>query len=446
MISMVGLPADAHRSRRQRLLVGVSARLREVGIVAVFDVLERYYDFYGSLADGVTGLVIRQPAGGGRMQVTVVRVRTLTPGEAGMSGDGRVWVRDLDVTHDLDGGGEVMFEVTTLEDPDDGLGHSRANSAMRRLTNDDVAVVDAVRLWHGYRESLRCCPPPAHPKRARARLTRQLAARRSAADAADVRDAVDVSTVEPQHRPVLGAHLAQLDRHQLCYHFPRDPHGRYAKRAVVALAGYGDALGKRGPWLAVRSDGDGLVVNVEHLIGDNQDHRWNSLPWLWNTTQRNAGTEQRWQLPEAAPARPIVALLDKHALAEALTVCGVDVDTDIAALLAGYPTRYRRAEHTDTWVNRLYEQLARCAPWRFAGAYRTWQQERRTRSRPTHQPVALFGLRGLNQIRKPMVALELHSGVPRLVMTWSGSNARLPRALWERPADLDAALLTDPAG
>jgi hypothetical protein len=42
-----------------------------------------------------------------------------------------------------------------------------------------------------------------------------------------------------------------------------------------------------------------------------------------------------------------------------------------------------------------------------------------------------------------MVALELRDGLPRLVMIWSGSNARLPRTLWERPADLEATLLAD---
>jgi hypothetical protein len=54
--------------------------------------------------------------------------------------------------------------------------------------------------------------------------------------------------------------------------------------------------------------------------------------------------------------------------------------------------------------------------------------------------VPLFGLTGLNQQRRPMLALDLRGGVPELRMVWTGSNARLPRALWERPADLDAAL------
>src|SRR5437867_1728508 len=127
-------PTDAHQPRRHQLLAGVWAQLREVGIAATFEVLERYADFYGSLPDGVTGLVVGQPEGTARMQVTVARVhRILPPREGGLSADHRFWSRELDVGYDLDLDGEVVFEVTRLEDPDEGLGHSRAGSAGRRL-------------------------------------------------------------------------------------------------------------------------------------------------------------------------------------------------------------------------------------------------------------------------------------------------------------------------
>ena len=39
-----------------------------------------------------------------------------------------------------------------------------------------------------------------------------------------------------------------------------------------------------------------------------------------------------------------------------------------------------------------------------------------------------------------MLALDLAGSQPELRMVWTGSNARLPRVLWERPVDLDAAL------
>lgn len=443
-MARVSQPVDAHHARRRQLLAGVSARLREVGIGAAFGPLQRYYDRYGSTPDGVTGLIVNQPVGTSRMQVTVVGVhRTTPPGEGGLSADGRSWARDLELRYDLDG--DVVFEVTMLDSPDAGPDQPAVWST-RRLVGDEQAVVDTIRLWHGFRDTLRSALPTPDPEHRRAWLARQIAARRSAATAARVRQAVDPAAVPPAQQPVLAAHLAQLDDAQLCFHFPRDHYGRYAKTAVVALAGYEASLGKRGAWLAVRAEDDELVVGIDALIGANQDHRWDGSPWLWRSTQRDAAAEQRWQVPNAEHARPIVALLDRYALTDALTLCGVDVDADLGALLGGYPISYQLARYTDTWVTRMYDQLQNCAPWRLAAAYRVWQQERPATRRQGDEPIALFGLKGLNQQAKPMVAVEMRGGVPRLVMIWSGSNVRLPRTVWERPADLEAALLASEAG
>jgi hypothetical protein len=437
-------PADAHHELRRRLLAGVSTRLRELGIEDTFGPLQPYYDLYGSTPDGVTGLIVRQPGDGGRMQVTVVSVRAT--GGDGLSPDGHTWSRDLDIEYDLeDDSGDgpdrsLAFEVTTLEGHGDGPGTPPAVWAPRRLVREEQAVLDAIRLWHGYRDSLRSVLPTPDPGR-RTRLARQIAARQAAATAARVRPEADDSAVLPQQRPALAADLARVDGAQLCYHFPRDRNGRYARAAVVALAGYGPDLRKRGPWLTARAGGDTLVLAVEALIGANQDHRWDASPWLWSAEHASATAEQRWQVPDAEHARPIVALLDRQAPADALTMCGVDVDDDLAALLAGYPISYRYAQYTDTWVARLYEQLQLCAPWRLAAAYRTWQESRPPRRRPVDEPIVLFGLKGLNQQSRPTVALELRDGVPRLAMVWTANNARLPRTLWERPADLEAALL-----
>jgi len=433
----VSQPLDRHRQRREQLLTGVSDRLRELGIDAAFGTLTPYYDLYGAIPEGLTGLVVPEPAGSGSMQVTVVAVRPSAG--AGPSADGRSWERDADLEYDI--ADHVVFEVTTLEGPGDGPGDPRAVWAPRRLVGDVEAVVDAIRLWHGYRDTLRSTPPKADPARRRTEVARQVAARAAAAAAARVRLAVDESTVPPDQRAALAQHVAALDHERLCYHFPRDRYGRYVKNAVVALAGYEARLSKRGPWLAVRAAGDELAVGVEGLIGANQDHRWDQLPWLWSTAHRDATPERRWQVPDAEHARPIVDLLDRHALTDALTLCGVDVDSDLAALLAGYPINYRYSRYTDTWVRTLYEQLRGCAPWRLATAYRVWREERRAVRRPADEPIALFGLKGLNQQVKPMVAVESAGGVCRLTMAWSGSNARLTRALWECPPDLRADLL-----
>ncbi|MET7400942.1 hypothetical protein ABZS66_46430 [Dactylosporangium sp. NPDC005572] len=407
---------------RQRLLSGVAARLRELGIPAGFGLLVPYQDFYGSSPDGLTGLVVHQPDGPGRMQVTVVAARrTVPPGEGGLSADGRVWVRDVDLDYEL-AGDELAFEFTTLDEAGAGPVWTP-----RQLARDEEAVVDAIRLWHGFRDTLRSTPPAAAPARRRAGFVKQVAARRAAADAARVR--LDAQ-IDPGPDPGLDLDL-DLDKARLCYHFPRDRHGRYVRNAVVALHDVeGGPLSKRGPWVAARADGDELVVAVEGLIGANQDHRWDRLPWLWRGLDATAA--ERWQVADAADARPVVELLERHELAEALTLCGVDVDGDLAALLDGHPIDYRHARHTDTWVRTLYEQLRDCAPWRLATAWRV---------AAAGKPIPLFGLKGMNHQVKPMVAVDAPGGVCRLTMHWTGSNARLTRALWEVPADLRAALL-----
>ncbi|GAA4443605.1 hypothetical protein GCM10023170_020180 [Phytohabitans houttuyneae] len=421
------------------MLAGVAGRLREVGIGTAFGPLESYRDFYGTLPAGTAGLVCEQPPTTARLQVTAILVRrTLPPGEGGLSPDRRSWVRDADVSYDLDGYGEPAFEVTILEDPDDGLGHSRDTSAQRTVTADEQAVVDAARLWYGYRHTLRATPPKADPRRERTRLRREVEKRDAAAAAPDLRTEVAGEIVPA--RDALAADLDRVEAGLLCWHFPRERSGRYARRAVVALARYGPDPGKRGPWLTARVRDGALALGVEPLIGVNQDHRWDTTPWLWSAAGRDATPADRWQVASPEQARPLARLLDAHEVGPALEAAGVRVDDDVAALLDGFPTRYLRAAYTDAWVTTLYTQLARSAPWRFATAYETWQRERAGLGRPAAGPVPLCGLTGLNQQRRPMLALDLAGGAPWLRMVWTGSNARLSRALWERPADLDAAL------
>lgn len=424
-MARVSAPLDRHRDQRQQLLAGVHERLRRLGIPVSFGQLTPYYDFYGQIPDGLTGLVVDEPRGPGSMQVTVVAAHRT--GES--SDDPRMWVREVDLEYDLDG--DVFFEVTTLDEAGDGS----AVWAPRQLVGTDEGVVDAIRLWHGYRDTLRATPPPPDPRRV-TRRARLLAARTAAAESGRVRLAVDESAVPAEHRAALNAALTDLDHAQVSFHFPRDRNGRYSRSAVVALAGYGIVLGKRGPWLSVRNDGGELVAGVEALIDVNQDHRWDRLPWLWRTSSQDAPPERRWQAPSAEQVRPITELLERNAFADAFTLCGVEIDAELAGLLDGYPISYSYARYTETWVRSLYDQLAGCAPWRLADAFRSWQDERRAAGRAPQHEVALFGLKGLNQQSKPMVALTAPDGVCQLTMIWSASNARLPRALWELPADL----------
>jgi hypothetical protein len=437
---------DPDRDARWRLLRPVAEQLAAAGVASEFVPLERYLDFYAGLPTGTTGLACRHPAAANTVaQVTIVRVkRLLRPGEGGLHPDGRSWVRDLDLDYRLGAAGDLHYEVTLLEDPDDGLGHTRATSAQRRLTDDAQAVVDAVVLWHGYRDTLRCQPPPPPNAKGQARrLRRELDHRNAAAatPAVDVDlDRAVVASLLAQAQAALADDLAALDRQALCWHFPRGGVGRYARAAVVALAGCANDPSKRGPWLTARAHGDRLVVGLEALIGANQPQRWDATRWQWDQRQTATTPAQRWQLDQPDASRAVAALLDAHRLADALAAAGVRVDADLAALLDGYPTRYLRARYTERWVRRLYQELRQAAPWRLAAALGTWQAERHALGRAANQPVVLFRLGGLNQQRRPSVALACPAGIPELRMVWTGSNAVLSRSLWQRPPDLDAAL------
>jgi hypothetical protein len=131
-----------------------------------------------------------------------------------------------------------------------------------------------------------------------------------------------------------------------------------------------------------------------------------------------------------------VTLLDQHAVAEALTIAGVDTDTGIGDLLAGYPTSYLRAEHTDTWVNRLYSQLQNSAPLAF------WHRVSHLAARTPDGEPANSAVR--SERAEPAAQTYGCSRAARRYAApaddMEGSNSRLPQTLWERPAGLEATL------
>jgi hypothetical protein len=231
-----------------------------------------------------------------------------------------------------------------------------------------------------------------------------------------------------------------LDPAAVAWHFPRDRMARFARKAVVLLANLDDrASGLRATWLTARTDGDSLVVNTDVLIAANQRHRWDVTPWLWDRRRSDAPNLQRWQATEPAEVAPTVEHVRRGKLAEALRLSGVGVDDQLAALLAGRPTRAFRAEQTATWVTNLYAGLAEVAPWRLAHAYRAWR-DGRTHRRPPDPPITLFGLGGSGAARKPKVALELVDDAAMLRLHYTAGNAVLARELWTVPPDLSARL------
>src|SRR5215470_4184391 len=155
-------------------------------------------------------------------------------------------------------------------------------------------------------------------------------------------------------------------------------------------------------------------------------------PWMWDRRRKDTPPVNRWQLDDAALARPYLDALAAGRVTEALDLAGVAVDAQLAKLLRGEPTRNYRAQLTEKWVANLYAGLTQSAPWRFAAAYAAWLAERGGRPKPA----AMFGLKGLTQARKPKVVLDrIPSGII-LRLEFSGGNFILPSALWTIPADL----------
>ncbi|MBO0870954.1 MAG: hypothetical protein J2P15_20570, partial [Micromonosporaceae bacterium] len=300
------------------------------------------------------GLLLELPGEAGAAQVTVVRAVT---GESG-----RQWEnlrRDPVRGYDLDSPGLLAFEVQLFDVWNDRTWRG-ASLIEYRLMVDVQAVADLLILWHRYPEASRVPVPRAEPRRELGRHRRDFDARQAAAAAPVVRTDLVL--------PEAADDLANLDPALLCWHFPRTMHGRYVRGAVVALAGYDCHPARRGPWLAAHPDGQTLVVTTDGLIGENQAHRWDRTPWLWDRRYASTPAQLRWQVSDPADVADVVDALDRGEVTEALTLAGVQVDRYLDMLLAGLPLGYHETAHTEVWVTRLYSGLRRCAPWRLRHA------------------------------------------------------------------------------
>jgi hypothetical protein len=378
----------------------------------------------------VSGLVAVAEDGSWDAAVTVVRASPVSEHD---TLTWRRFVRDPVTGYRLDSPGEIVYEIRVTEDDDGGGGHGPRPVVRFQLLDDARAVADDLILWARRGDLFHATPPRPDAARASRRLRRQFDDRQAAAAAPRVR--ADNVAREA------AADVVALNLPALCWHFPRESSGRPQRSAVVALTAYGGhAAGRRGRWLVARAHDEEIVLSTEELIGANQRHRWDLTPWLWDRRASDTASAERWQVPEPAGAAPCCAALERGAVAEALERAGVGVDDQIAKLLDGAPTRLHRAEHTEKWVARLYAGLADAAPWRFGYAFGAWADQRRERGLPGRRPVALFGLGGMMQQRKPLVALDTSDGTPTLRLVFSGSNEVLSRSLWTVPADLSARL------
>ncbi len=421
-ISLMAGGGDPYATRRVELLDPVARFCAEAGV----DV--RVGELRTVRGDLVTALVANAEDGSWDAAVTVVRA-TPAPDRDGVTS--RRYVRDPVAGYRLDTPGEVAYEVRVAEDDDGGTGHGPRPVVRFQLLDDARAAADDLILWARRPSLFHTDPPQPDAARIARRLNRQFDNRQASAAA----PRVHVDTLPKE----TAADISALDLPALCWHFPRESSGQPQRSATVALSSYGGhATGSRARWLVARAHPDGLGLGVADLIGANQRHRCDLTRWLWDRRAASTPLLARWQVPDVATAAPACAALDAGRVGDALSTAGVEVDEQIGKLLAGAPTRLYRAEFTDKWVTRLYAGLGEAAPWRLAGAYAAWAGQRAQRNLPARRPVALFGLGGVVQQRKPLVALDGSGGAPVLRLVFSGSNEVLPRSLWTVPDDLAA--------
>jgi hypothetical protein len=408
--------SEAQAERRRMLLDPVARMCERAG----FPVAPGRFEGPGGTS--VAALVCAPHDGSWDAMLTVVRAQTILVEHQALNGR---WRRDPRTGYDLTSDGDLVYELQIHEDDDGGSGHGPRPLVVFQLLDEAKAAADALIQW--WRRSARFhAPPPAPDRRAEQRRAARVAEHRRTASASPRVHLHDAPSSA-------AAYVAAVDPAALALHFPRERSGNFLRSAAVALAPLdGAPPHMRGRWLTVRAKADELYVGVEDLIGGNQAHRWNLTPWMWDRRHVDASPRGRWQLDNAAQARPYLDALAAGRVTEALNLAGVAVDDQLAKLLRGEPNRIYRAELTEKWVANLYASLTESAPWRFAKAHAAWLAERGGRPKPA----TMFGLKGLGQSRKPKVVLDRTPSGPILRLEFSGGNLILPLALWTVPADL----------
>jgi len=409
--------SETHAEQRRRLLDPVAEICERSSVPAA----QGWFSPRGHPAS-IAALVCAAADGSWDAMLTVVRARPV-PDEHLVYN--KPWSRDPRTGYDLTSHGRLLYELQIHEDDDGAGGHGPRPLVVFELFEQAQAVADALIEWWRRPAQFRV-PTPVPDQRARQRRAARITQhRRSASASPRVHVAAAASAAATS--------VAAIDQAALALHFPRDRSGGFLRSAVVALASLDDAPAHlRSRWVAVRAKGDELHVGIEDLIGGNQVYRWNLTRWMWDHRHVSTPPRDRWQLEEAAQAQPYLDALTAGRLTVALNLAGVAVDERLAKLLRGEPTRNYRAELTEMWVANLYEGLIESAPWRFAAAYAAWLVERGGHPKPA----PMFGLKGLNQARKPKVMLDRTPSGMILRLEFSGGNLILPNALWTIPADL----------
>ncbi len=243
--------------------------------------------------------------------------------------------------------------------------------------------------------------------------------------------------------------LSRIEPATVLRNFPRSEDGRMALKQTVLLAPIVPSPKiidhARADWIALmsparRRDAPVLTISVASLISANHRRRWDLAPWLWTSEP-----EAEHSGDDAEIVRSCLTLMDAGRFAEAFALCGVEVDTDVYAYLAGdAPRRFHlhSRTHTKAWQETTHRFLWESAPWQW--------EDMLTRLAPTkHEAqikhyedappfLPLLRLPNQTQLRKVFFfARRNEAGQPLLFIGAYGGNAIVPEVLWRRPVEMD---------
>ena len=240
-------------------------------------------------------------------------------------------------------------------------------------------------------------------------------------DTAELRVAIDPAASRVQQT---------LDKKRLYAIFPRDPRGRPRARLRVLLQPISPGSDReRRPWIAAvgpsRAGGEEITIKVESRIGVNQAERYDLAPWCWRTGSADLEDPRTWGYSPDWDDR--IELFTRGLIREGLEASGLRLDEAITQLARG---SHIGLLHPDpTWPKVTRDRLARLAPWLLLGPGIDYARSLLKRK---SEGLRLFTLPNQTAIRKASIVLVPVSE-PALEIRWTGTNARLPSALWQRP-------------
>lgn len=221
-----------------------------------------------------------------------------------------------------------------------------------------------------------------------------------------------------------------LEPQRLYTMFPRDGRGRLKarQRVLVQPVSTGSDRDRR-PWIVAvgpsRAGGQEISVAVEDLIAANQSHRFDLAPWCWRRGTGDLEDPRTWGYSADWDDR-ISLLLHGH-IKEGLEAAGLRLDEAVSNLTRG---SHIGVLHPDpAWPKVTRDRLARLAPWLLLGPGLDFARDLLKRK---SEGLRLLTLPNQTAIRKASIVL-VPGTPPSLEIRWTGTNARLPVILWERP-------------